>query len=547
MKRKLILFALLTMLCPVLSHAQVTAATCNESDVSKAWASVTSSTTTFAIPSGSCAWTSQLNLTVPSGSASLTIQGSTTVSGDCNSSACTAADNTVLTDSCTSCGSGPLLQITTAAAASVFRFTGITFKGGNGGPEFNGQLSITGTSQNVRVDHNHFNTASYSPANASLAVWFGGWLYGVADHNVFDLSTAAINGSNNGVHINHETWGNALNNGTGEGDGSWADSTTFGSNRFIYIENNAFNYGYVNDCGGGGRFVLRYNYINESTPQTHPTQGGSERARGCRAAEIYQNNFVGTNGYANPPQAMFRQNSGTSLIWGNSAPAGYQTIVFLYNYRATGTSYGVVNTPSGWGACGTAYNGTASNWDQNSNSTGHRCLDNPGTGKGDLLTGGFSSDGKGTNNVTNSATGCGASQACAWPRQASEPIYTWLNNWAPIPSNSQPDINNGTPSAFVVNSDYYPYCSASNPSGYTCTTAFNGTVGTGSGLLSARPSTCTPFAGYWATDTNTLYQCASTNNWSSYYTPYTYPHPMVQGQSSGTGPAAPTNLTAIVN
>jgi hypothetical protein len=549
MKRKLLLVTMLAILCPLLSRAQVSAASCSESDVSKAWASVTASTTTFTIPScpSGASWTAQLSLTVPSASTSLTVQGSTTTSGDCYSAACTATDNTVLIDNCSSCGSGPLLQFVTGNASSFFRVTGITIKGGSGVGEFNGQLNIAGNSQRLRVDHSHFNTASYSPANNSAALYIYGWQYGVVDHNVFDLSTAAINGQNNGIHVEHGSWGGYVNaNGAQSGDGSWAAATNFGANSFIFIENNTLNYGWVNDCGGGGRYVLRYNFINEESAQTHPTQGATDRARGCRAMEVYNNNYSASNSYANPPQAILRLNSGTALVWGNSAPAGMQTIVFLYNYRYTGTSYGATNPPAGWGACGTAFNGTYSNWDQNTSTpVGYRCMDSPGTGQGDLLTGGFSGDDSGSNNVTNSATGCTWNQSCAWPRQASEPIYTWLNNWSPVTGNVQSDIVNGTPQEFIVNSDYYPYCSSSNPSNYTCTSAFNGTRGTGSGLLSARPSTCTPAVGYWATDTSTLYKCTATNTWTSFYTPYTYPHPLVGG--SGTPPAPPTNLSVIVN
>ncbi|MGA9315345.1 MAG: hypothetical protein WBV77_12025 [Solirubrobacteraceae bacterium] len=94
---------------------------------------------------------------------------------------------------------------------------------------------------------------------------------------------------------------------------------------------------------------------------------------------------------------------------------------------------------------------------------------------------------------------------------------------------------------------------------------FNGTTGTGFGLLAARPSTCTPGPGgtyyssptgsygvaYWATDANSgngeLYVCTATNTWTGIYQPYTYPHPLVAGtQSGGNPPNPPQNLTATV-
>ena len=86
----------------------------------------------------------------------------------------------------------------------------------------------------------------------------------------------------------------------------------------------------------------------------------------------------------------------------------------------------------------------------------------------------------------------------------------------------------------VANQDYYA------PNG-----SFTGASGTGYGLLSARPATCTagpsvlipaggnrPGVGYWATDTNTFYVCYPANTWNTYYTPYTYPHPLVTPQAS---------------
>jgi hypothetical protein len=57
--------------------------------------------------------------------------------------------------------------------------------------------------------------------------------------------------------------------------------------------------------------------------------------------------------------------------------------------------------------------------------------------------------------------------------------------------------------------------------------SFNGTSGVGVGLLSERPSSgLTVGVAYWATDTRTLYRATAANTWTTYYTPYTYPHPL---------------------
>jgi hypothetical protein len=81
-------------------------------------------------------------------------------------------------------------------------------------------------------------------------------------------------------------------------------------------------------------------------------------------------------------------------------------------------------------------------------------------------------------------------------------------------------------------------------------------VGCGS---SAPTGTCTTGVGYWVTsyspcstpptamaDMKTyiqagrFYRCTTTNTWTLYYTPYTYPHPL-----RGGGPSAPKGLTIL--
>ena len=63
---------------------------------------------------------------------------------------------------------------------------------------------------------------------------------------------------------------------------------------------------------------------------------------------------------------------------------------------------------------------------------------------------------------------------------------------------------------------------------------FDGSSGVGVGLLAARPeSGLTVGVGYWATDMETLYRATDATTWESYYTPYTYPHPLRNAWPNG--------------
>lgn len=110
-------------------------------------------------------------------------------------------------------------------------------------------------------------------------------------------------------------------------------------------------------------------------------------------------------------------------------------------------------------------------------------------------------------------------------------------------------VNN--PPELVENIEFFNYVAS----------GFNGTAGVGCGTLANRPATCTTGVGYWATDqsctdltgmvgvnpstpiTGTLYKCTSGNTWTTYFRPYTYPHPLRTGIS--TPISAPQGIRAI--
>jgi hypothetical protein len=123
------------------------------------------------------------------------------------------------------------------------------------------------------------------------------------------------------------------------------------------------------------------------------------------------------------------------------------------------------------------------------------CIDQPGRGVGDYLSG----------------NGSAPPTPTGWPHEAIDPIYAWGNT-----RNGQPFYLHAFYNHVQPNRDYYD----------------DRTGGVTTGLSSARPKTCTPLAAYWATDQNTLYQCSATNTWTVYYKPYTYPHPLTLGSLS---------------
>jgi hypothetical protein len=524
------LLSLVVLLGPtgvrVASAQTVNAASCASADVQTALNSVNADGTTVVIPSGTCHWSTPVTYNQVF---STVIQGQTTVAGNCAppSGTCTATDGTIIYDDVNHGGSDPsTLQLASASGKSL-RLTGISMfcDPANSTVPYNAMIAISGSSHLLRIDHNDFTFC----ISGDKAINLQSWLYGVIDHNVFTASSATI--VTNDIEFQDSHW-NGDSDSTGLGNASWADSDYFGTGNFMFAENNLFTGGgWAYDCTAGGRYVFRYNIVGPHVKlQTHGLT--SDVHRSCRAMEVYNNTFV----YSSTPVSdnfafMIELEGGTGLFWGNTV-AGFIQFVHEDTVRTNNLTYSQQPPPLGWGYCGSSVTGVLSPWDHNTNSTGYPCVDQVGRGRGDLLSG------NSFPNLVDSLLG-----AIAWPNQALDPVYLWGNTYSPVPQEGNDSYWSNTDSVAVENRDYYLELPNYNEPSST----FNGTAGVGQGPLSARPSTCAPVVGYWATDTSTLYQCTAANTWAAYYSPYTYPHPLTTGsQSSGT-PAAPSNLAATVS
>jgi len=515
-----------------------TATTAGESDVAAAIAAEQASPQNgdvIAIPSGTCTFTA-VPPTITT-SVSFTIQGQTTISTNCAApptfnTACTATDNTKLTDGRSGTNLASYFTISmTGSASQVVRITGISFVFPTTAFAVNGEIHVNGNTTGQQARFDHLDLISANVDLSALIFEFG--VYGVADHNIFN----AVNELNNGVSVNSG----------GDGSVPWNSTTPRGTGNNFFLENNTFLAGYANDCKKGGTFVSRYNVMtttgnNSAIAQSHatgsdPSGSPNPQGRGCRAWEVYGNYL--SSSYSGGAFAASFDTSGTGLQWGNNVN-NYNHDVAFDSDRDNDSTYAQTAPPAGWGYCGSSFNGTASSWDGNTPSSvaGYPCVDQIGRGHGDLLSGVL-------NTVCDQTIGCTIFTG-QWPNQALEPVYIWMETLSLTSTVVTTYSPNGN---IVANRDYY----APNAS-------FNGTSGTGYGLLSARPTTCSagpsvlipsggklPGVAYWATDANTLYVCYPANTWTAYYTPYTYPHPLTTGsQSSGT-PAAPSNLAATVS
>jgi len=515
-----------------------TAASCSRSDVNAVINGPTHTATngdTITIPAGTCTWTSGITIT----NVGITITGTGTPNTGAGTVGAGAANTTLIDNA-----SAPFFTFTGLAVGQTAKVELLTMSAsGAGSLSIPGSVQFTGTCTasgcpNIRVDNITY-TANQWETPLSYGFILTDNVFGVVDHNTARESTSA---SPPLVQINFSGW-----QGVGSfGDNSFASPNTFGTAQTLYIENNFLDgvRGSENDWGsanggGGARYACRFNtVVNMSGTGVCSAHGTawSGRIRGQRQVEVYYNT-VSTNTGCDSISGL---NSGVGYYFSNSVSypgGGCNKFVALGIPR-------FIKTAPPWDSC----DGSRP-WDQLPFSSSSQCLDQPGRGVGSLL--------QNLTPVLASAPTilCSLLGQC-WPNPALDPVYEAGDVMTAGGLGSAVVVaNDGSSARILANRDYYAQVSQLAQS--SSTSPFNGTTGTGYGLLARRPTTCTSGVGYWATDTGTwntssskqgtLYVCTSTNTWTARYTPYTYPHPLAKGGTSVVAIDPATNLTATPN
>jgi hypothetical protein len=226
---------------------------------------------TITLPAGTFFWATTVTITK-----GVTLIGQTTTDPVRK----TANDQTIIVVNTGTDGNTALIRVLSVPGKS-YRVSGITFRTGQTSVvNSNGMLRLGGGSRAVRVDHCHFDDLAFE--NNNIAAWDP--VYGVIDHNVFDFRSANNRAQSVFFAIpGPELWG----------DVPWTQPANFGSEKFVFVEDNCINNTSGNEFAGtidtrqGGRVCFRHNHLYNVGIGSHGTEIG--RYRGGRAYELYNN------------------------------------------------------------------------------------------------------------------------------------------------------------------------------------------------------------------------------------------------------------------
>lgn len=607
----LLTLLLSALTAPLLAQGTYTAKSCNQSDVNAVINGPTHAAVAgdqIIIPAGTCTWTNGLSIPV-----GITLTGS----GTPNTRPDTFGSGSVNTVIIDDAGSGnALIGVAGLAYGQTFILSLLDIEPGSSSMALTSPVQIAGkcTSNgcpNVRIDNIIFGAMTHwtengNSSNADTMIRTDN-VFGVLDHNTLPTGSAVVF-----ANMNHSAY-----LGVGEyGDNSWAQPDSFGGANNLFLENNSIYIGGVsatdaefapNGGGiGGARQVDRFNQITSNAGfgvfglHGLDTDG---RPRSGRQLEVYGNSITCTNSSCN---IIAGYRGGTGLTFDNGIT---NTGSGFFNSFANISVYRTVYSPSPWGYCGGL--NSLDPWDKNDNTVYYSGTMSTAGGSLTMTDGsksfpsltpsgapysvfdrtqGFVS--QITSNTSTAITIHGPISESGWTgfnngdsyeiirsticadqggrgqgnyvsgstptpssslNEALDPIYEWNDSMSPVRMNANMEADAKT----IANRDWYTDGSNGNPRVQTSPTSpFNGTSGVGWGTMANRPTTCTPYVGYWATDQGSwnqsglggqgeLFVCTATNQWTLHYTPYTYPHPLTRGIETTT-PTPPTNVEAIV-
>ncbi len=315
MKRALLLILLLMV--PQLGLATTyTAATCSLADVLVQIALATADGDIVAIPAGTCTWAPvpASNPALTLGSVGITLQGAGVAS-------------THIVDAST----GNLISLV-AVAGKAYRITGIDFERSQSVAASADSFAIVrigGVTSELRIDNNRFD---HCPGCTIPTVCTGKQLTPPKESIYFNEVNSAITGvitdnvfTISGGEISlHTMTGGAWGGGSyTKGDGAWIEDAQYGTDKFLFIENNVFDARCsgssapsISDSQAGARIVLRFNTIYNANGGAAHHGADSGGRRPPRALETYENDYVNTQSGSCLGQSQHR--GGPLMAWNNT-------------------------------------------------------------------------------------------------------------------------------------------------------------------------------------------------------------------------------------
>lgn len=475
--------AFLFMLSSNANAATVRASNCSQASVQSAVNSAAKGDT-VTVPAGSCTW-----------SGGVTVSKGITVQGAGTSTTITSAGSSLFTINGNGSGS--------------YRISNMKFIGSSTGGT---DIIINGAWDSMRIDNINWNTGS------TRAIYVGQSIIG-------DILFRGYSRPHEKILIDHITYRAGSSSAGrpfilihGRGHLAWQEDDGFGTDNFVFIEDSSFDHtasmGYVTDTERAGRFVFRHNSVINAGLSMHDL-GSTPYSRGNRAVEVYNNTLTCSAGASacSGRTGVQSTRGGTGLFFSNTI-RGFGMYSWPMIYRV---AYN--NSYVGGGFCAdtgtrricqdTAWHCSAGNrrpcYDDNdcvgagtcnrnySCSTDADCGNYDGTKNICMQIDGNSDSGwpcrdQAGRGKDNYATGV----------QASSPIYWWNNT-----------VDGVSNKPMLVASQYASY------------------IQPGRDYCNGSPAAL----------------CGSKAAWQ--YTPYTYPHPLQDGEippAPPSGPQPPGNL-----